>query len=809
MRITKLLYKNTYLLLATVLSVSAEIKLPAGAVEYVRWSATEVESALKTKGVTLEAADIRVVIGAATEGIEAQAFALARTGPTVTIDAGAAPGAMYGLLELAEQIRAAGSVTSWAQAAEGIKATNQKPYIEIRADNPFIHYHPLLINDLEQWRAYIDMLARNRFNLLDLHGAYDFRTTSFPNLYPALIHVPEYPHIGNATEQARNLASFQAIIAYAKSRGIRVAFMNYSANDNLSAADSRAPSMVGIPVEKLADYTAKAVTGLIRALPDLYMLGFRVGESGREASFFQDSYIKGVRDADRADLRLYTRSWLTTKKQLLPIAEVARAGFDIEVKYNGEQLGLPYHALQTNFGTYSYESYLDVPANYRIIWQVRANGTHRFWAWEDTDFIRRTVRTLTLGNARGFTIEPQTAYFSTDPASLYREAGDRGVYRYVWQKYWAWYAAWGRMSFDPELPEPVLVRTYQDRFGSEAGKIIYSAMQQASVVVPLVLAYRFPGPDHRNFSPETETGNLSARGKEAIPVLLQFIDHHPEDERSFASIGAYVEAKLAHRPDGRVGPFAVAARLHAAARQTRELVASVPALAGSAADEWRLLKADLVSASWLGDYYASRITGLVHLAYALKTGYEPDYTVAQAKLADSRIAWKRLGETADAVYGPLSNPLRKQLDYQWGAQLGSIDKVDATAAELWSKVENKAGAESLPLDFSADNESAALSIRELTHSTSAARDVATIQCRPNAAGGALKAVLWFKPLPSQLKWQSREMELLPNGAFTASTTLTPEGLMYLVEIKTASGLARNFPAVFEETPYRIIPAFLP
>ncbi len=61
------------------------------------------------------------------------------------------------------------------------------------------------------WRAYIDMLARNRFNVLDLHGAYDLRSTSFPNLYPMLVHVPEYPNIGNEQKQARNLANLKAM----------------------------------------------------------------------------------------------------------------------------------------------------------------------------------------------------------------------------------------------------------------------------------------------------------------------------------------------------------------------------------------------------------------------------------------------------------------------------------------------------------------------------------------------------------------------------------------------------------------------
>ena len=360
----------------------AEIKLPSDAEECVRWAAGDVLAALQSAEVQPGEADIRVGIASdARPGIAEQSFSIERLKTNVVIKAGGAIGAMYGLQELAEQILNGKKHGTWSRIAQGITPTTQQPLVEIRADNMFIHVYPLELNNLEMWRAYIDMLARNRFNLLDLHGAYDLRSTSFPNLYPMLVHVPDYPNIGNEQEQATNLASFKAIIAYAKSRGIKVSFMNYSANDGKGGAEKNAPSITGVPPEKLADYTSKAVTLLIHELPELYMLGFRVGESGQDAAFYKNAYIKGVTDAGRADLRLYTRSWQTTKDQLEPIAQVARAGFDIEIKYNGEQLGLPYQAMQgSNFGSYSYQGYLNVPADYQIIWQVRANGTHRFWA---------------------------------------------------------------------------------------------------------------------------------------------------------------------------------------------------------------------------------------------------------------------------------------------------------------------------------------------------------------------------------------------------------------------------------------------
>src|SRR5207302_4897009 len=111
---------------------------------------------------------------------------------------------------------------------------------------------------------------------------------------------------------------------------------------------------------------------------------------------------------------------------------------------------------------------------------------------------------------RGFSLEPQIAYFPYDAASYYAKDEDKKVYKYIWEKYWMWYLAWGRLSYNPELPEETLIAAYEKRFGP-AGKDIYKAMQDSGWIVPLIMAYRDQGPDHRDFSPETETGLGSGR----------------------------------------------------------------------------------------------------------------------------------------------------------------------------------------------------------------------------------------------------------------------------------------------------------
>ncbi|MDQ2732885.1 MAG: hypothetical protein M3Y56_14595, partial [Armatimonadota bacterium] len=496
-------------------------------------------------------------------------------------------------------------------------------------------------------------------------------------------------------------------------------------------------------------------------------------------------------------LRLYTRSWLTSKDQLQAIGEARQGRFDIEIKYNGEQLGLPYQALQGGYGSYSYEDYLDLPAPYRIIWQVRANGTHRFWVWADTEFIRRTVQTFRMGNARGFTLEPPIAYFTPRAAAYYKKPEDAGVYQYVWQKDWMWYLTWGRLAYNPDLPVETLQAAYREHYGP-SGPAIYAAMQASGPIVPLALAYRFQGPDHRDHSPETETGALSYRKSKGTGSLtpLTFGENTPMDHRSYVGIDEFVRRRIDGKADGRIGPDVVAADFAEDADNTRATVNRVEEPTGRAGEEWRLLKVDLLSASHLADYYADRIWGVMRLDYALRTGTEEEYDKAVDDLARSRQDWKTLADTADSVYAPLLNKLRGQVDYQWSSQLEPLETLDKTVPDLWAA--RKPQAPAGPLTFPPLYHGAG--VMDI-HDKLPRAGAVTITGQVSRPRTTKALVVWSKPLPSEAKWTSQIVPFADDGRWSVDLPITPQGLLYSVEVQDMDGSAMNFPDVRTGTPY--------
>ncbi|NOY76633.1 MAG: hypothetical protein GXO76_02055, partial [Calditrichaeota bacterium] len=129
---------------------------------------------------------------------KSESFLIRKSGKNeVTVIGRDATGALYGLLELADQADLAeGRSFSFACFREKIS----QPFLALRGVNPFLHVQALLdtaswyFSD-EFWADYLNRLARTRHNFLDIHAAYDLTKTNMPNIFPFFFTDPVVPHI--------------------------------------------------------------------------------------------------------------------------------------------------------------------------------------------------------------------------------------------------------------------------------------------------------------------------------------------------------------------------------------------------------------------------------------------------------------------------------------------------------------------------------------------------------------------------------------------------------------------------------------
>ncbi len=179
--------------LATLLAIAALAPAPvwaarasvtvecAAASPPVRFGLARLESALQRSGVKLHvvhdghgevSADIQVVEGGAAAEQAAGGFRILRDGtergPRIRLAGADAAGTMYGLLDLAEQLR----------GGAGLDAVQEKwvePHLPFRAIKFNLPWSPYragsamdvqvsTCRDLRCWERFLDMMAENRFN---------------------------------------------------------------------------------------------------------------------------------------------------------------------------------------------------------------------------------------------------------------------------------------------------------------------------------------------------------------------------------------------------------------------------------------------------------------------------------------------------------------------------------------------------------------------------------------------------------------------------------------------------------------------
>jgi len=693
---------------------TAAVLLPQNAAGPLQFGASELRDALTQKGLQVNAqdqkssADFNVVISEkghskessfqkAADNPESYALSLSSNGKTAYVDGSDATGVMYGEFELAEQIRAQVG-DDWAKA---IKPVNKSPYLEIRGVNMF-----LTVQDVDNadgafwsddyWNSYLGIMARSRYNFLDIHGLCDSVTLTFPNAFSYFLSLPDFPEVGVGPERAaKNLARFKQVIQMAADRGIKVGYMNYEAPPPIGPWKTRKVGVderwVDVPQKylegpRLVDYTREAVLTFLKEVPGLWMFGFRVGESGQPEDFYQKTYMAALAQLPPTQ-KVYLRTWIADPQKVRDLAGSAKNHFYIEPKYNGEQLGSPY---QASLGgreyppSGSFENYTDKPQNFSIIWQIRAHGTHRVFSWGSPAFARRTVRSCKFGDGVGFSMEPMEAYMPGADYLHNNPKTDHHFYKWMVERQWAWHLIWGRTAYDPEVPDQVFVDEFVRHFGSQAGPLVFQALAESSKIVPFVYSYHNIGMDHQDYAPEFENGDHAFgsrvrlwQGTRLAPYggnNDDFLRVNALDRTAMASPAVYVDDQLHGVVTGKMTPFEAADYLDKAAAKSEDEIEQAAKLNPESAKNFDCIRMDIEAVAWLGRYYRDRVLSATHLKFYESTSDHPQLTQAYECMERAASDWDHLSDITEQHFGYVPEYIRMGVkDFRWrdeGRSLG-------------------------------------------------------------------------------------------------------------------------------------------
>jgi hypothetical protein len=603
-------------------------------------------------------------------------------------------GAMYGGLDLAEAIEIAGNL-------EAVVAREVNPRIAkrgIKFNIPLDARTPSYSDDstsaqanigemwdMRFWTEFIDEMARRRYNLLSLWSLSPF---------PSLVKVPEYPRVAladvkrktgplfDATLQGRlmfdatwpletikvmtideKIAFWRAVMVHARNRGVEVAVFTwntfvfgtetsgYGITDSLDNATTR-------------DYVRKSVRTLFNTYPLLTAIGITSGEnmgdmnSGTELKerWLWETYGLGVQDAI-ADARTQGGPFYQPNRKIQLIHRAHQSNLSDIVSqfrqlpgYDDEDSTLSFSFKYSQAHMYSSTApqfihqngwFKTIPPGKKT-WLTIRNDDMYYMRWGDPDFVRTYLTSLPdLSKIAGFYMGPDgytwgREFVGTDPDS---------PRQLVVKKMWFGFMLWGRLAYDPSIPNAHFERMIAARFPQVSSADLFAGWTSVSKILPLMTRFYWGDLDFKWY-PEASwslTGYATVQDLITPKYAPMRADEDGQSPR-LMSVKAFVDGEP---PAGRLTPLEVADML---ARFADTGLAKVEPLSSGTNKELRQTIGDIKAMARLGRYYADKIRGAVDLYRHQKSGDATDLDRARSSLQSAASHWRTYADLWSAQY---------------------------------------------------------------------------------------------------------------------------------------------------------------
>ncbi|MCL4401758.1 MAG: hypothetical protein M1436_03710 [Acidobacteria bacterium] len=644
------------LLTASAAAREVFIALPAKAPQ-VTFAGRRLDAALRASGHSptyrspgAKDPDIIVRVAPGTS-IAPGGFAIRKSHAAISVVAPDKSGAMYGVLALAEQIRATGLAGVQAQ-----QASPRFPFRAIKFNLPWSSYrvgeslqqHTATVRDLRFWAAFLDMMAENRFNVLTLWSLhpwpYMIRASNFPKACPF-----------DDRELAEWRQFWHGLFAMARERGVDVYMVNWNvfvsrgfrdAYDPNAPIDDAAYSGPSNTTEAIKRYNRESVTQVLREYPDLAGIGITLGERMKEMTvheqvkWVEDVYFPAIREARRPTKFIY-RAALKANDPAFVRRSIENSGLPgpvwVELKFNASHGHSSTTLARTHGGGTGAPYWNPPPAKYKMAWMIR-NEDIFMLRWGQPDFIREHIARNGGPETGGYFTGSETYI----PAKEYvHQPGSRHVtWKYGFERQWLFYMVWGRLLYDPATPDAIFQAEFDRRYGPGIGKTLFRAFALGSRLPLRLASFYSSGWDFSLYSEGFLDRTNSKRDAAPFISIDDFIQHPPLDP-NYVSIKDYVAGP--DRFDAtRMTPPRLADALEQDARGVTKLLAAMDARHARNAATLQCEIDDARTWAALSLYMADKIRAGVALATARTTGSRTERAKAVALLEHAARQWEEV-----------------------------------------------------------------------------------------------------------------------------------------------------------------------
>jgi hypothetical protein len=650
--------------------------------------------------------------------------------PAILVSGSDARGFVYGLLELAEQVRFS---VNPATALHLAKPLEEKPANEVRSVGRYFCSETedkAWYYDREFWLGYLDLLATCRFNRFCLAFGleYDFPkgVTSdylhFP--YPYLLNVPGYnvrvmqlaaadgsmlpaPVPLSDHERQMNLEALKFIAAQTAARGLHFQLGIWTHAYEWTDSPHAYHRIEGLTPETHAAYCRDALALILKECPEIKGLTMRVhGESGiAEGSYdFWTTLFEAIAGCGRTvEIDMHAKG---VDKKMIDIAVATGMPVKLGAKYSAEHQSLGYQqadirALEIpkaghegegpfslssgarSFTRYGYADFLKAGSSYKLLFRLWP-GTQRHLLSADPEMAAAYGRTAHFCGAVGLDLmEPLTfkgreGSGKPDGRCAYADAALNP--KYDWQKFELYYRVWGRKLYDPDANAEAWRRWLRGEFGAGAMSV-ETAVAHASRILPVLTSAHLPSASNHSFWPEMVTNMPIVRGSEPSPYSDTpepkcFATVSPLDPRIFSTVEEHAVDLLAGNWSAKYTPIEAAQWMEDCAAAASDALAEAHRkVTRTRSPEFRRMEADVLIQVGLGRFFAAKLRSGVLFSIFEQSGISQAGLSALDEYSLAREAWSTMATQAAAVYrGDItygSAPMRRG---HWSDRLAAIDK---------------------------------------------------------------------------------------------------------------------------------------
>jgi hypothetical protein len=600
--------------------------------------------------------------------LKPEAYRIVSQNNLAEITGGDAVGLMYGLLEVKNQLKTGKRTVENKEESPNLSFRAIKfnlPWDSYRR-SPALDLHFETCRDTGYWKAFLDMMAENRFNKLTLWNLHPFSY---------MVKTEKYPEGCSLTDE--ELPEWQkfwtTLFRMAKDRGIETYLVNW--NIFVSPEFARAHNVCDYCLEGkhfvpqgdtsaiTKDFYRESIKAVIDTYPDLTGLGITLGEgmgnmtAEERQQWILDNFIQGMRMASRKAKFIYrvplsagTSSGGATSvetEQLTRSALDTLSCFDgpinIELKFNWSHAFSTPTLVKVHGGKLNDVYWNPLPANYSLSWMMR-NEDFFMLRWGQPEFFRKHIATNVKPYVSGYFVGSETYIPAKDYITSLPGSGSK----YAFDRQWMYYKVMGRLMYNPNTPDKLFIEEFEQRFPKQ-GEKLFEAQTKVSKVPLVVASWQNATWDFSVYS----EGMLRSVVKDNIKVqkliLLDEMAEKTPMEPAYLSIADFL-ANENNVPNGKISPLHLADSVETFCNQA---LSDVERIKPGKNVDLLYEVSDIKAWANLGMYFSNKLRAAVEYKRFKTSNDKKDLEKAIEWLAKATENWHSLVEVTTPVYQPV------------------------------------------------------------------------------------------------------------------------------------------------------------